>query len=199
MGHDLRDRSIWLAKHVLPHEPLLRAKLRTIPVYDLDVEDIIQETYTRMLSVPSLESIRYPKQYALLTSRAVIVDHMRQSRVVSIVSGDLFESLDIAEPSVSVERRLEIRDEVLEVADALARLPKLCREILILRRVEGISQRDVAKRLAISEKTVEKHMTTGVRRLVKLFGRGGKARPSPSYSQSQTTAEDLHAENDADK
>jgi RNA polymerase sigma factor (sigma-70 family) len=199
MGDDLRDRSIWLARHVLPHEALLRAKLKAIPFYDLDVEDIIQETYTRMLSVPSLESIRYPKQYALLTSRAVIVDHMRQSRVVSMVSGDQFESLDIVEPSANIEQRLEIRDELLEVAVALAKLPKLCRDILILRRVEGISQRDVAHRLAISEKTVEKHMTNGVRRLVKLFGRGGKTRQRSSYSQPETHLEDIRAENDADK
>lgn len=199
MGRDLRDRSIWLARHVLPHEPLLRAKLRAIPVYDLDVEDIIQETYTRMLSVPSLESIRYPKQYALLTARAVIVDHMRQSRVVSIVSSDQFDSLEIAEPSASIEQRLEIRDEVVEVTAALAKLPQKCREILILRRVEGVSQRDVAQRLAISEKTVEKHMTTGIRRLVKLFGRGGKSRSRPSYGQSEAAAENIRAENDADK
>ena len=199
MGRDLRERSIWLARHVLPHEPLLRSKLRAIPVYDLDVEDIIQETYSRMLSVPSLESIRYPKQYALLTARAVIVDHMRQSRVVSIVSSDQFESLEIAEPSANAEQRLEIRDEVLEVTTALAKLPKLCREILILRRVEGVSQKDTARRLAISEKTVEKYMTTGIRRLVKLFGRGGKTRSRPSYMQSESTPEDIRAENDADK
>jgi len=199
MGRDLRDRSIWLARHVLPHEPLLRAKLRAIPVYDLDVEDIIQETYTRMLSVPLLETIRYPKQYALLTARAVIVDHMRQSRVVSIVSSDQFEFFEIAEPSASIEKRLEIRDEVQEVTDALAKLPKLCREILILRRVDGVSQKDVAKRLAISEKTVEKHMTTGARRLVKLFGRGGKLRPSPSYGRSDIISESISAENDADE
>lgn len=199
MGRDLRDRSIWLARHVLPHEPLLRAKLRAIPVYDLDVEDIIQETYTRMLSVPSLESIRYPKQYALLTARAVIVDHIRQSRVVSIVSSDQFDSLEVAEPSASIEHRLEIRDEVQEVSAALQKLPKLCREILILRRVDGVSQKEVAKRLAISEKTVEKHMTTGARRLVKLFGRGGKLRPGPSYDQSQIVSERIRAENDADE
>jgi len=199
MGRDLRDRSIWLARHVLPHEPLLRAKLRAIPVYDLDVEDIIQETYTRMLSVASLETIRYPKQYALLTARAVIVDHMRQSRVVSIVSSDQFEFFEIAEPSASVEKRLEIRDEVQEVTDALAKLPRLCREILILRRVDGVSQKEVAKRLAISEKTVEKHMTTGARRLVKLFGRGGKLRPSPSYDRSEIVSDSIRVENDADE
>jgi RNA polymerase sigma-70 factor (ECF subfamily) len=152
-----------------------------------------------MLSVPSLESIRYPKQYALLTARAVIVDHMRQSRVVSIVSSDQFDAFEVAEPSANVEERLEIRDEVLEVTAALQKLPKLCREILILRRVDGISQRDVAKRLAISEKTVEKHMTAGARRLVKLFGRGGKISSPPSYDQPKIISAGIDAENDAEK
>ena len=199
MGHDLRDRSIWLARHVLPHEALLRAKLRAISIYDLDPEDIIQETYTRMLSVQSLETIRYPKQYALMTARAVIVDHMRQSRVVPIVSSDQFETFEVAEPSASIEQRLEIREEVIEVTAALQKLPKLCREILILRRVDGVSQREVAHRLAISEKTVEKHMTIGVRRLVKLFGRGGKTRLRPSYDQSEVIRKGVRAENDSDK
>ena len=49
IGGDLegvRHRSILLARHVLPHEPLLRTRLRAITVYDFDVEDIIHETYS---------------------------------------------------------------------------------------------------------------------------------------------------------
>jgi RNA polymerase sigma-70 factor (ECF subfamily) len=174
MNMDLRERGQWLARNVLPHEGLLRAKLRAIRTYGLEVEDIIQETYTRILSVQSLESITYPKQYALLTAKAIIVDHIRHSRVVSIASGGKLESLDVPEPTANAEELLEIHEEVLAVTDALAQIPKLSREILIMRRVERISQKDVARRLGISEKTVEKHMARGARHLVKLFGRGGK-------------------------
>jgi hypothetical protein len=56
---DLSIRSRWLAINVLPHEALIRSKLKGMHVYGLDIEDVIQETYTRMLSVPSLGAIRY--------------------------------------------------------------------------------------------------------------------------------------------
>jgi RNA polymerase sigma-70 factor (ECF subfamily) len=60
----------------------------------------------------------------------------------------------------------------------------MCRETLILRRVEGLPQREVAARLQISEKTVEKHMANGVRLLIKIFGRGGKPRLNSSNKEA---------------
>lgn len=170
----LRERSQWLARNVLPHESGLRAKLRCIRTFDLDLEDIIQETYARILAVDALEAIRSPQRYAYLTARAIIVDHIRHSRVISIASGVALDFLDVIEPSAGALERLELLDQVGEVVAALARLPELTREILIMRRVECVSQKDVACRLGISEKTVEKHMAKGAGLLLKLFGRGGK-------------------------
>jgi len=191
MSQDLRERARWLARNVLPHEALLRAKLGGICVYDLDIEDVIQETYTRILAVPSLESIRFPRQYALRTAKAVIVDHVRHSHVVSIASSGNLETLDISVPEANTEERLEFQGELLAVADALAQLPKMCRETLILRRIEGLSQREVAQRLKISEKTVEKHMAHGVRLLIEIFGRGGKSRAHASTSREEARVEDV--------
>ena len=190
MSDELRERGRWLARNVLPHEALIRVKLSGMCVYDLDIEDVIQEMYTRILSVPSLEAIRYPKQYALQTAKAVLIDHVRHSRVVPITSSGSLETLDVPVPEANTEERLEFRGEIVAVADALAQLPKTCRETLILRRVEGLSQRDVAQRLKISEKTVEKHMTNGVRLLIKIFGRGGKSRVHPSNSLEEPSAND---------
>ena len=46
-----------------------------------------------------------------------------------------------------------------------------------LRRVEELSQKDVALRLGISEKTVEKHIAKGMRLLAgQLFGGDGALR-----------------------
>ena len=175
MLQDLGDRALWLARNVLPHEPLVRSKLRKICRYDLDIEDVIQEMYARILSRPSLDSIRFPKQYALLTAKGIIIDHIRHSRVIAITSVDMLDLLDVAEPDKNTEERLEFQSEVMAVAAALAQLPETCREAVILRRVEGLSQKEVAQRLKISEKTVEKYMTRGMRLLMRLFGRGGKS------------------------
>ena len=191
MLQDLRERGRWLARNVLPHEALIRAKLSTISVYGLDVEDVIQEMYARILSVPSLDTIRYPRQYAVQTAKAIVIDHVRHSRVISITSSGSLETLDTPMPDASAEERLEFQGEILAVADALAQLPEKCRETLILRRMEGLSQREVAQRLKISEKTVEKHMANGVRQLIKLFGRGGKTRVRSSYKAMEPCNEDV--------
>jgi len=191
VSSDLSKRAHWLALNVLPHEALIRAKLKDIRVYDLDIEDVIQETYTRMLSVPSLETIRHPRQYAVQTAKAIVIDHLRHSRVVSIASGGRVEGLDVPEREANAEERLEFQEEVVAVADALARLPEMCRETLLLRRVEGLSQKEVAERLSISEKMVEKHMTDSVRFLVRLFGRGGKSRVNTSDIRREVGEEDV--------
>jgi RNA polymerase sigma-70 factor (ECF subfamily) len=60
-----------------------------------------------------------------------------------------------------------------------------------LRRVEGLPQKEVARRLSISEKTVEKHMANGVRMLIKMFGRGGKPRANTSTTQETALSKDV--------
>ena len=55
MSQDFRERGRWLARHVLPHEALIRARLRDACLYNLDVEDIIQEVYAKFLTLPNLE------------------------------------------------------------------------------------------------------------------------------------------------
>ena len=176
---------------MLPHEALIRAKLQTLCLYDLDIEDVIQEMYAKFLTLPSLEAIRYPRQYALLTARAIIIDHVRHSRVVSITSSGNLETLEIPGPDANGEQRIEFKQEVLAVTAALDQLPKACRETLVLRRIEGLSQKEVARRLKISEKTVEKHMANGVRLLIKLFGRGGKPRENTSATKELVLPENV--------
>src|SRR6202000_2421925 len=130
MSEDFRERGRWLARNVLPHEALIRAKLRDMRLYDLDLEDVIQEMYAKFLTLPSLESIRYPRQYALLTARGIVIDHVRHSRVVSITSSGNLEQLEIPAPDIHTEERIEFRQEVETVMAALNELPDACRETL---------------------------------------------------------------------
>ena len=191
MISDFRERGRWLARNVLPHEALLRAKLRDMCLYDLDIEDVIQEMYARFMTHAALETIRYPRQYALLTARAIVIDHVRHSRVVSITSSGNLELLEVPAPDKNSEERIEFQQEIQAVVAALDQLPKTCRETLILRRIEGLPQKEVARRLKISEKTVEKHMANSVRLLIKLFGRGGKSRANTSTIQEMAGSEDV--------
>jgi len=189
MTQDFRERGRWLARNLLPHEPLIRARLKRVYVYGLEIDDIIQETYARIVSLPSLDAIRQPKQYAIQTATSIIIDHVRHSRVISINSTGDLDHLDVVTPEPNPEEQLEFRQEIAEIAKALATLPEKCRETLILRRIEGLSQQETAQRLGISVKTVEKHMARGVLILMGLFGRGGKSRTHSSKPAEQERLE----------
>ena len=175
MSEEIRERAAWIARNVLPHEASIRAWLKRNRVYDLDIDDIVQEMYARIVSLDTFEGIRDSKRYAYQVANSVVIDHVRRARIVSIFSVGNVEELGLATPEADPEEKATFNDEIREIAGALASLPARTREVLILRRVAGLSQRETASRLAIAEKTVEKHMARAVLMLMSQFGRGGKA------------------------
>jgi RNA polymerase sigma factor (sigma-70 family) len=191
MTRDYDERARWLMRAVLPHEPALRAWLRHRRVVDLDIDDIVQETYATLVSMASVEAIRDIRSYTFQTAFSILAMHVRHARVVSIHSTAEIDQLAVAAPDPSPERQVEDRDELRQLAQALASMPAKCREVFILRRVDGLSQRQAAERLGLSEKTLEKHMARGIRHLMDVFGRGGKPAPQAS-KQGKTTSELPH-------
>lgn len=180
MSDRIRERAEWIARNVLPHEPAIRAWLKRNRVCDLDVDDVVQEMYAKIVSLDKLEGIRHPKHYAFQVAKFIVIDHIRRARIVSIFSAGDVEELGLAAPEAGPEEQVTFRDEIRDITRAIAAMPARTRDVLVLRRVTGLSQRETAERLAISEKTVEKHMARGVALLMDRFGRGGKAASRPS-------------------
>jgi RNA polymerase sigma-70 factor (ECF subfamily) len=181
------DRAVWLGRHVLPHELALRAWLQGRRIGGLEIDDVIQETYTRFIMMETVLHIRNAKNYAFQTAASVVADHLRRMKVVSISSVTDLDHLDIISDDPSPEDQLVDRDELNRLARALAALPDRVREVFTLRRIHGLSQRDVAVRMGIAESTVEKHMSRGFLLLLKLFPYGGNAAADPSITGSAKT------------
>ena len=64
------------------------------------------------------------------------------------------------------------------LVEALDALPERCRQVVWLRRVEELSQNDVAQRLGISGRTVEKHLAKGMRLIADHLYGGGASVPA---------------------
>jgi RNA polymerase sigma-70 factor (ECF subfamily) len=190
MGKSPSDRAIWLARFVMPCELALRRWLGHHRLTGLDVDDVIQETYAILSGLKSVEDIRDPKRYAFQTAYSVILAQVRRSRIVSITTVADLDFVGAIADVPSPECQACDRDELRNVAQALSTLPQRVRDVLILRRVEGLSQREVAERLGITENTVEKCVARGVQALMSAFKRGGKAAPSTPHRKQERIAED---------
>lgn len=167
------ERTYWLARHVTPHEPALRAWLRGQRTADLDVDDLVQETYALLAGLARVDHIESPRAYAFQTAQSLIRRHLRRRRIVQ------FEGLDEREAHIraaddvpSPERHVAARQELWRVRDLIAVLPSRRREAFVLRRIEGLSQRDIAQRMGISKSVVEKHIGRALRYLMEATGRG---------------------------
>lgn len=174
MGRISDERAIWLARHVLPHEPALRAWLRKRPLAGLEIDDVIQETYARLITAETVDGVRNPRTYAFQVAWSVLLTHVRRSRVIAFQTVSDVDQLGAFADDPSPERCVADRDELQRLGEAIASLPARVRDVFTLRRVEGLSQREVAQRLGIAESTVEKHMSRGFYLLATLFTRGGK-------------------------
>jgi RNA polymerase sigma-70 factor (ECF subfamily) len=174
------ERALWLGRQVMPHEPQLRAWLRRRNLGGLEVEDVIQETYTRLVAAESVAHIRDARNYAFQVAGSVVIDHLRRMKVVPIASLPDLDYLEVASEEPSPERQAIDRDELNRLAQTIACLPGKLRDVFTLRRVHGLPQREVARRLGLSESTVEKHMARGFLIMLELLGHGGNEPSRPS-------------------
>ena len=73
---------------------------------------------------------------------------------------------------------------------AVARLPTRCRQVFTLRKVYGLSQKEIAAELNISENTVEQHLAKGMRLCSAALANSPMAeRRSPWFERSRRRAE----------
>lgn len=185
----------WFKREILPHEAsLLRYLMRTWPDRD-DVRDLRQEAYVRVYEAAAKARPLAPKSFLFTTARHLMADRIRRRCVVSIETAGDFDVSNVLVDDISPERRTGAGQELKRLARAFERLPPKCREVLWMRRVDELPQKEVASRLGISQKTVEKHVMNGMRLLAdSLYGNaasaalpgGGNAREELSRGKQRT-------------
>lgn len=173
------EAAAWFVAHVQPHEAMLRAWLRSRFPAGHDFDDIVQEAFTRVLHARTTTAIESPKAFLFVTARNLALGWSRHQRVTgtenSLAEFDLEGVLD---ESADVPQAVARAQELELLSHAIQSLPTRCRQIITLRKIYGLSQREVAAELGISEHTVEAQGTIGLRKLAEFFERLERQRPS---------------------
>lgn len=183
---------------VLPYEPQLMRFLRR-NWRDVDeIDDLRQEVYTRVFDAAAQHLPDSPLSFVLSVARNLLIDRARRTQVVCIEAYSDLEAVTLSADELCPERHLSGRSELRLLEAALNALPSRCAEVVWLRKVEELSQREVAARLGIREDSVARQVSRGIRALAKALGRDtGDASGPASRSQRDTDeheqADDLPA------
>ncbi len=169
----------WFAEEVRPHEAELRSYLRGKFAAHLEIDDLIQETYARLLQAREQTQLRSTRGYLFTIARNVALDAFRRRRVLVIDGVAELDLLPVLEDRPGIADAVARDQELQLLAEAIQALPERCRQVITLRKLHGLSHREIAQRLGITENTVNAQVAIGVLRLRDLLQARGVHRSLP--------------------
>jgi|SRR5580692_2369540 RNA polymerase sigma factor (sigma-70 family) len=174
---DVRD---WFVREVLPLEPALMQYLRRNWRRKDDIPDLRNDIYVQVYEVALQNIPDKPQQFVVTIARNLLIDRLRRERIVPMEAVADLDALHAALDAPSPENATIARDELRLLQTALERLPQRTREVIVMRRVEGLSRAEISVRLGISQETISAHVTDGVHALMDmLIGENAELRRKP--------------------
>jgi RNA polymerase sigma-70 factor (ECF subfamily) len=149
----------------LEFESVLRACLYRYTRNSSDVEELLQETYARLLTAgaSSEPEVRSVRAFALTIARNVAFDWLRHKQVVPIELVADMEAMDILDERDQIDAIVNSHQELMMLIKVVQQLPERCRQVFTLRKVYGYSQKEIAARMNITENTVEQQLIKAAR------------------------------------
>jgi RNA polymerase sigma-70 factor (ECF subfamily) len=165
----LMEQAEWFAAEVKPHDMALRAYLHANFPSLNDVDDVVQESYVKLLQARKRGKIAFTKAYLFTTARNTALALFRRPRIFSDKPVTDPAILRISEERADVAEHVSTSQEIALLLDAVDSLPTRCREIFMLRKLQGVSQKEIAVRLGLSEQTVQVQIARGAKKCARYL------------------------------
>ena len=149
--------------------------------------EALNETYLRLERMRELGQVRSPKAYLFRIALNIAADRRRAEKR-RLTSGEVDALLDIPDDRPDAARVIEDRSEINLLKRAIAELPERRRRVLMLSRIEGMPNREIATLLGVTVRTVETDLKQAVEHCADRLKRPtrvkfGFQRPASSYVQ----------------
>ncbi len=151
-------------------ESLARAVVGIVP--PKEIEDIVQETYVRVCQIKKKDNIGEPRAFLFKIARNLALDNVKRAESRLAFSVEQADESGFGEAERLADETFDqvaSNEEFSQFCDAVRQLPVRCRRAFVLKKVYGHSQREIARKMKISESTVEKHIAHGIKRCAYLM------------------------------
>ena len=168
-GMAASEVNAWFVREVLPLEAALRRYLRTGWRNDSDVGDMCQDIFVRALEAARKEIPRAARPFVFSIARNLLLDRLHRNQIVSIDAVADMESYGLASEEPLPDRSLSARQDWKRLQVVLNQLPERWRDAVVMRKIEGLSRKEIAQRMGLAERTVAQHLASGIAALTDFF------------------------------
>ena len=158
------EQARWFAEAVQPHESDLRLYLRRQFPGITDVDDMVQESFMRLLRARENGHVACVRAYLFTIARNVALALARRPKIYDDKAITDQAATRIVQFDADVVEQVSTRQEVALLLNAIDALPGRCREVFILRKLQGVPQKEIAQHMGISEQTVQVQVARGAKK-----------------------------------
>jgi RNA polymerase sigma factor (sigma-70 family) len=167
------EQARWFIEQIQPHEAVLRAYLsRRFPSLP-DHDDLVQETYVKVLRAKESGYLTHVKGFLFAAARNAALDRFRRQQKHPQEELAVLESTPALEESPGVVDLLERRHRQDALRLAISSLPERCQHVMRMRYINGRNVKEIAESIGISEFTVKGHLVKGIKDCTLYFVRHG--------------------------
>lgn len=176
---DDNELNAWFRREVLPLERALTSYIRRNWRVAEDVIELRQDIYEHALIGARRGLPMNSRAYVYTLARNHLINKAKRGRIVSFEMIADLDSVDHDVDMFETERALSARDELRHAQAGIEKLPPRCRQVMQLRKLDGLSTQEAADALGVSTETVRQQLKYGMKALIDhmMGGTGRVVRP----------------------
>lgn len=159
----------------LKHELALKKYLSRFFKGQQDIEDAIQETFLKAFAAETKAEIQSPKAYLFRVAKHTALNTLAKKATLTTdyIEDSASSSVLHDRGQVGADDTLDSRRKLVVFSKAVASLPPGCRRVFLLRKMDGLKVKEIARHLDISVSGVEKLIAAGLVKCNQYFKEQG--------------------------
>lgn len=170
------ELNAWFRQEVLPLERVLASYVRRNWRVAEDAVELRQDIYEHALIGARRAGLPMnTRAYLFTLARNHLINHAKRARIVSFETIVDLDAMGANFDIFETDRALTARDELRHAKAGIDKLPPRCREVIRLRKLDGLSTQEAADVLGVTTETIRQQLKYGMKALIDhMVGGSGK-------------------------